>query len=152
MGRGAEIAKGEPMNLKIKSVAYHRNGSAGTGFYVVLFSEGRGKTKHAMVGVIFPGYGEVAVFDVGQLAAGNIAFGEGNSWNGPEFEGELRAAVLAFEMSRCASSMSSCERRDFTFGQHLCYPFEPCAICGESRDSPLFYCEADWARGMSRPR
>ena len=54
-----------------------------------------------MVGTVFPGDdgeftqpdGLVSVFDVDELAKGNIGFAQGNSWRGDHFEYELVAAI-----------------------------------------------------------
>jgi hypothetical protein len=86
------------MNLKIKQVSYHRNGVSGEGFHAVLFDwKDEGKLHH-MVGTVFDGAGQCAVYDVQELEKGNIAFACGNSWRGDHFEGELREAIK--KMSR----------------------------------------------------
>lgn len=69
-------------------VAYHRNGVGGTGFTVITFRVGRDD----MVGVVFPGDGNVAVFDRKKLGEGVIESGE-NSWRGDIFEPALRSAI-----------------------------------------------------------
>jgi hypothetical protein len=75
---------------RVLSSAYHRNGVAGNGFYVVLFRDDDGATK---VAIQFPeqdAEGEslpsmnTAVLQVDLLAAGNVAFGE-NSWRGDHY-------------------------------------------------------------------
>ena len=76
---------------KIQQIEYHRNGVMGTGFSIVKFSGGN-LNKLNMLGVVFPDKGNVAVFNLDELARGNINFGE-NSWRGDEFEHELRLAI-----------------------------------------------------------
>ena len=83
--------------MKIKEIAYHRNGVGGNGFHVVTFKE-RGYPK--MVAVVFEERGNVAAFDRELLSQGVIKFGV-NSWRGAdEFEKELRAAIETWTESR----------------------------------------------------
>ena len=78
--------------MKIKKIAYHRNGVRGNGFYVAAFTDdGRN-----MVGIVFDEEGSVAVLDVDLLASGVIEFYE-NSWRGDTFEIALREAILEYE-------------------------------------------------------
>lgn len=83
------------MNLKIKHVASHRNGVAGEGFHVVLFTWRDGRKTRNMVATLFEGDGQSAVLDVDETAKGNVAFAQGNSWRGDDFEPELRKAIDA---------------------------------------------------------
>ena len=78
------------MKLKIKEIAYHRNGVSGAGFHAVLFQDKENKAD--MVGIVFDEPGCVAILDTNLLAAGNIKFGE-NSWRGDHYEKDLREAV-----------------------------------------------------------
>ena len=82
------------MKLKITAIAHHRNGICGAPFYAVLFDH---PDNGAMAATLFEGRGRCAVYSIAELAAGNIAFGEGNSWRGDEFEDEIRPAVTAWE-------------------------------------------------------
>ena len=86
------------MKLTIKEIAYHRNGIGGDGFYVVLFNwrEGR-KTRH-MFATLFDEHGQCAVLDTDETAQGNVAFANGNSWRGDDFEDDLRDAITAWEV------------------------------------------------------
>jgi hypothetical protein len=79
-------------NIKID---YHRNGIAGEGFHVATFHMKDGDKRHHMVGVVFEGEGQCAVFDIDMLKEDNIEFARGNSWRGDHFEDELRAAIKA---------------------------------------------------------
>lgn len=86
------------MKLTNNTHDHHRNGVFGHGFYVHLFdwTDEDGKAHH-MVAVDFEadraaGAITVAVFDVDELKAGNIAFAEGNSWRGDHFSDALRRA------------------------------------------------------------
>ena len=99
---------------KVLSVAYHRNGVGGNGFYVVLFKEGRGKKASRKVGVVFCERGNVAVFDVDLLAAENIKFGE-NSWRGDDYEPELRQAV--YDYSAANGEVAPDEAHDLKHGE-----------------------------------
>lgn len=68
---------------------HHRNGVDGTPFFVVQFRDDDGG---AMIGVMFPEPGHVAVFARDNLVAGNAAFGS-NSWRGDVYEPFLRHAI-----------------------------------------------------------
>lgn len=84
-----------PKEVKIKmtAVSYHRNGICGEGFHACLFDWNDDGTKRKMVASVFDGAGQCAVYDVAQLADGNIAFACGNSWRGDHFEDLLRKAI-----------------------------------------------------------
>lgn len=82
------------MNMRIKEIAYHRNGVAGVGFNVVRFDwRDDDGDDHRMVATIFPESGTISVLDIDELHLSNIAFAEGNSWRGDDFEPELRLAI-----------------------------------------------------------
>lgn len=82
------------MKLKITAASWHRNGVAGVGFYAILF---RDETeKRDMVASLFDEGGYCAVYDVNELAKGNIAFAQGNSWRGDQYEDALRPLLDAF--------------------------------------------------------
>jgi hypothetical protein len=70
--------------LSVHNVAYHRNGIGGEGFYIVLFQDTEHNPDGRMVAIHFPHDQDIytAILDIDQLAAGNIAFAEGNSWHG----------------------------------------------------------------------
>ena len=146
--------------MKIREVAYHRNGVAGTGFHVVFFTEGAkgGSTRRRKIAVVFPRRREIAVFDVERLAAGVIGGGgpgasidkrnawdgpECNAWDGPEFEDAVREAILDYEAKRAQGTLSDEERRDLLYGKHECLPYTrdggliraeekigTCVVCG----------------------
>ena len=50
-----------------------------------------------MVATIFDARGAVAVLAIDETAAGNVAFANGNSWRGDEFENRLRAAIAIYD-------------------------------------------------------
>ena len=79
------------MKLTIEQTARHRNGVSGAPFHVALF---RDEDERLMLGVAFDEPTYVAVLDLQELAAGNIAFGS-NSWRGDRYEPALRQAVMA---------------------------------------------------------
>lgn len=83
--------------LKTIAIAYHRNGVAGNGFHVVLFTWGRGKAARQMVATVFEEQGNIAVLDTMETATGNIAFAMGNSWRGDDFEPFVREAIAAVQ-------------------------------------------------------
>src|SRR3546814_5245706 len=55
-----------------------------------------------LMAIVMPEEMTTAVLDVDQTAAGNVAFGEGNSWYGDQFDKELRQAVAEYERARTA--------------------------------------------------
>lgn len=71
------------------SLARHRNGISGEPFHVVIFDSEDGR----MVATVFDAAGHVAVLNVAQTAAENIAFAQGNSWRGDRYEGWLRRTI-----------------------------------------------------------
>ena len=83
--------------IKVTSVAHHRNGSAGESFYVVLFTEGRGAKKDSKVATVFADKGRISVFSIPELAKGNIEFAMGNSWDGPYYEDDIRDAIRQWQ-------------------------------------------------------
>lgn len=100
------------MNLTIHEVDYHRNGSWGTGFYVIRFRDN--DLGREFVGTVFghnptvyrdsetpyefydPIYEDphVAVLDV-DLVKSTVRFGE-NSWRGGNYADDLYLAIDAF--------------------------------------------------------
>ena len=82
------------MNLKITNASWHRNGISGVGFYAILFDDLDEEKK--MVASLFDESGYCAVYDVAQLAEGNIAFACGNSWRGDRYEEALRPLLDKF--------------------------------------------------------
>ena len=81
------------MKITVKQIAHHRNGVRGEGFYVVLFSWRDGKRVRNMMATVFGGKCRIAVLDVDETQKGNVAFAEGNSWRGDDFETEIRRAI-----------------------------------------------------------
>ncbi len=82
------------MKLKITAASWHRNGVCGMGFYAVLFDDLNEKKK--MVASLFDESGYCAVYDLAQLAEGNIEFARGNSWRGDQYAAELRPLLKKF--------------------------------------------------------
>ena len=82
-----------PHDLSHVTIAHHRNGIAGEPFYVVTFTH----EKRRMVATVFDADGAVAVLDIDQTAAGNIAFAGGNSWRGDQYGPALRSLIAAKE-------------------------------------------------------
>jgi len=80
------------MELVNVQVSYHRNGSYGNGFHVVLFDAPiEGELRH-FVATVFKGQGNVAILESSLLADGVFKFGE-NSWRCESFEEKLRAEI-----------------------------------------------------------
>jgi len=89
--------KGDGLVKRIIEASYHRNGIAGVGFYAILFDAGDYGT---MVASLFDEPGHCAVYNVAELAKGNIAFAQGNSWRGDDFEAELRPLIESMKTNR----------------------------------------------------
>lgn len=112
------------LTLTVTALDYHRNGISGVGFYVALFDWQDGPTLRHMVASLFPSpddkdgdafrafNGLCAVFDVSELAKGNIDFAWGNSWRGDHFEHQLRAAIKAHEVARDAQWQTKIAERE----------------------------------------
>ena len=73
------------MAIKICDASYHRNGIGGVGFTAILFDDDENGRR-----------GVCAVYKVDELVKGNIAFANGNSWRGDQFEAALRPALEEF--------------------------------------------------------
>ena len=86
------------MARKLIEVARHRNGICGEPFYVVLFDE----SKRRMAAFVFEGECRTAITDVAELAKGNIAMAEGNSWRGDHYDDWLREQIAQYEAARAA--------------------------------------------------
>lgn len=76
-------------------MAHHRNGISGRSFHVVLFD---GEDGNKMLAIVpddgtqeaFKADGvECYALDINELAKGNIAFAEGNSWRGDDIMARL---------------------------------------------------------------
>ena len=81
------------MKLTIVDASFHRNGICGVGFYAVLFDDAE---YGRMIASLFDEPGYCAVYNVGELAKGNVAFAQGNSFRGDRYEDELRPLVEKF--------------------------------------------------------
>lgn len=87
------LPNGDEMQLTIVDCSWHRNGIAGVGFYAVLFDD---KEHGRMVASLFDEPGYCAVYTIDELAKGNVAFANGNSWRGDQFESALRPLIDEF--------------------------------------------------------
>lgn len=108
------------MKLKFHSVAYHRNGVCGVGFYCGTFTcseggemcfvffptEGDHKSDldpeahdHIRTTGRFTGY--TAVFNREKVGKGDMDW-MSNSWRGDHYEGEIRKAILRYQKKRDA--------------------------------------------------
>lgn len=79
------------MKLSIEQIHFHRNGIGGAPFHALLFDD---PDVGPMFGIVFDEPQHVAVFQFGELADGNIAFGR-NSWRGDRYEPHLREAIAS---------------------------------------------------------
>ena len=82
---------------RVHSVAFHRNGVAGEGFYAVSFSTREmipgTRQRWALIAAVFEARGRVAVLSPGCVL---------ECWRGDNFEPELRSAIAAWEAARAA--------------------------------------------------
>lgn len=76
------------MNIKIKQIDYHRNGTRANGFHAVLFSW----EKQNFLATVFDGEGDCAVICLDMIATSGVSHGS-NSWRGDDFEDALRKAI-----------------------------------------------------------
>jgi hypothetical protein len=83
------------MRLKIIEASHHRNGVSGEGFTAILFKDL--STKQTMIASLFKDSGYCAVYDVDELAKGNISFANGNSWRGDRYESALRPLLAQYK-------------------------------------------------------
>lgn len=81
------------MQLNIIDASFHRNGIGGVGFYAILFDDAE---QGRMIASLFDESGYCAVYNVDELAKGNVAFAQGNSWRGDRYEAELRPLLKEF--------------------------------------------------------
>jgi hypothetical protein len=82
--------------IHVLSIASHRNGLGGAPFHAIIFDEdqdARYDEQGRKLAIVFEGAYHCAVFDLGKLVAGDIAFGS-NSWRGDEYEPLLRKAII----------------------------------------------------------
>ena len=79
-------------DYKIVAVDYHRNGSSGNGFHVVLFTEGRGTDRDTKIATVFPEPGNIAILSITMMAQGKIGDGQ-NRWRAEDYEKEMREAI-----------------------------------------------------------
>lgn len=96
------------MNIEIIEASFHRNGVMGLGFFAVLFDaddlDEPGKRRR-MIASLFDAAGACAVYDVSELAKGNVTFARGNSWRGDVYEEQLRPLVKAFQEANGTNRM-----------------------------------------------
>lgn len=74
--------------MKVIKQSYHRNGTAGTGFNVVLFK----KHNQKFIAIAFEDTGCIAVFDKDLLDKDVIEFTK-NSFRYEDFKKEIRATI-----------------------------------------------------------
>lgn len=79
--------------LTIKEASFHRNGIGGVGFYAILFDD---EEHGRMIASLFDKPGYCAVYSVDQLSIANVAFANGNSWRGDEYQHALRPLLNAY--------------------------------------------------------
>lgn len=78
------------VNITIVAASFHRNGVGGVGFTAILFDEAE---QGRMIASLFDEPGYCAVYNVDELAKGNVLFAQGNSWRGDVYENALRPAL-----------------------------------------------------------
>jgi hypothetical protein len=80
------------LDLKIIEASWHRNGIGGAGFYAIIFDDAEeGRMIASLFDIPDDEHGVVcAVYNVDELAKGNISFANGNSWRGDRYEHALK--------------------------------------------------------------
>ena len=96
--------------MKLKALAYHRNGVAGKGFWAVAFTWRSGLRKPInMVATVFesnehdeaevhPCTGRLAVLDATLACAGHVS----DKWRGDDFEPQLRQWIAQHQVEEAA--------------------------------------------------
>jgi hypothetical protein len=79
------------LTIKLRALAYHRNGISGAPFHVAIFEDSE-EPNQPKVGIVFDDRNHVAVLDTTKLSNDEITFGE-NSYRGDVFEPLLRKAI-----------------------------------------------------------
>lgn len=92
----------EGLKLTLVDVSWHRNGVGGAGFYAVIFDDAE---QGRMVASLFDEPGHCAVYKLGELVRTNIAFAQGNSWRGDQYEAALRPIIQAYLKTRGTNRM-----------------------------------------------
>jgi len=87
---------------KITAASWHRNGIGGVGFYAILFDD---PENGPMCASLFDEPGYCAVYKLSELAKGNIAFAQGNSWRGDRYESDLRPLLKEFLEAKGSNRM-----------------------------------------------
>lgn len=91
-----------PKDAKVTSIAYHRNGCSGRGFYVALVEAKMDDGKHRFLVSRFPKMEDeeddsaISAIDVDMAARGDIEFGS-NSWRGDTFLEVMDAAITKYD-------------------------------------------------------
>ncbi len=87
-------------DIQIQNIQFHRNGSSGNPFYVILFrwKDDDVRTDRTMIGIVFDvtkiGINHsTAVMDADAIGRGDIDFGS-NSWRGDHFHKILVDAIF----------------------------------------------------------
>lgn len=91
--------------FKALTVAYHRNGVGGEPFHLIRFT--CAEAKGDFIAIRFADDPDsinprIAVLNVPELAAGNIAMAEGNSWRGDHFVTQVDAAIALSQTTKAA--------------------------------------------------
>ena len=101
------------MKMSLRSLAYHRNGVMGEGFWAVAFTLRDGNRTRRMVaaafdtvevepGAVHPCNGRLAVFDADQASEGDLSYPQ-NRWRGDNFEPTIRDWIAKHGESAHAS-------------------------------------------------
>lgn len=88
--------------IDIQEYSWHRNGICGAAFCAVRFrwnpSDGTG--EEGFIATLFDQPGYCAVLSVDRLETNGVAFANGNSWRGDQFEPRLRKMIDKAEKSK----------------------------------------------------
>ena len=82
-------------DIEIQEASFHRNGVCGKGFYAIRFRWqpcGRDAEEN-FIATLFDSKGYCTVLSLDRMESNGVAFAEGNSWRGDNFEPYLRKAI-----------------------------------------------------------
>ena len=88
--------------IDIQEYSWHRNGVCGAPFCAVRFqwNPGDGTGKENFVATLFDEPGHCAILSVDRLETHGVAFANGNSWRGDQFEPRLRKLIEKAERAK----------------------------------------------------
>ena len=111
----------EKRALRLRAIAYHRNGVGGRGFYAIAFRDPSVPGKRNMIATVFetdeaedgavqPCTGMLAVLDADLAACGMLQAGV-NTWRGDLYEPQLRQWIAQHQLAVAAQNAAALAAR-----------------------------------------